>query len=211
MVSEYSTATLTDCTVSGNSAQGDGGGVYIYDSGTATLTNCTVSGNSAQANGGGLDTTTGSTATLIGVTISGNSAVIGGGLYDPDATATDTIGNTIVAGNTGTTSGPDAIGSFASLGNNLIGETDGSSGWVGSDLTGTSAVPLDPLLAPLGSYGGPTQTLALLPGSPAIDSGNNALIPPGVTTDQRGLAHRQWRRGHRCLRVEPVHHRRHLG
>ncbi len=42
------------------------------------------------------------------------------------------------------------------------------------------------LLAPLGNYGGSTQTMALLPGSPAIDAGNNSLIPPGITTDQRG-------------------------
>ena len=44
----------------------------------------------------------------------------------------------------------------------------------------------NPLLASLGNYGGPTQTMALLPGSPAIDAGSNALIPGGVTTDQRG-------------------------
>ena len=79
------------------------------------------------------------------------------------------------------------MGLITSQGNNLIGETDGSTGWVGSDLTGTMAAPLNSLLASLGNYGGPTQTMALLPGSPALDGGNNALIPGGVTTDQRGL------------------------
>ena len=39
-------------------------------------------------------------------------------------------------------------------------------------------------LAPLGDYGGPTQTMALLPGSPAIGAG---IAVSGVTTDQRGL------------------------
>ena len=66
---------------------------------------------------------------------------------------------------------------FASVGNNLIGETDGSSGWVWLRPDRHQRQPLNPLLAPLGNYGGPTQTMALLPGSPAIDAGNNALIP----------------------------------
>jgi hypothetical protein len=92
-----------------------------------------------------------------------------------------------VAGNTASTSGPDAIGAVTSLGHNLVGATDGSSGWVGSDLTGSAAAPLNPLLAPLGNYGGPTQTMPLLPGSPALDAGDNALLPAGHTTDQRGL------------------------
>ena len=47
-------------------------------------------------------------------------------------------------------------------------------------------VNVNPLLAPLQNNGGPTETMALLPGSPAIDAGSNALIPSGITTDQRG-------------------------
>src|SRR5262249_59516612 len=69
-----------------------------------------------------------------------------------------------------------------------VGVTNGSSGWASSDLTGTAASPLNALLAPLVNYGGPTQTMALLLGSPALNAGNNALIPRGVTTDQRGFA-----------------------
>ena len=185
VVTNYSTTTLTNCTVSGNSAT-SGGGLYTDNNGAATLTNSTVSGNSASGNGGGVFTNSGATTTLGDATVSGNSATSGGGVCNGDGTIS--LGNTIVAQNTATTGGPDALGTVASQGNNLIGETDDSSGWVGSDLTGTSAGPLNPLLAALGNYYGPTQTMALLPGSPAIDGGNNALIPAGITTDQRGLA-----------------------
>jgi CSLREA domain-containing protein len=82
--------------------------------------------------------------------------------------------------------GPDVSGVFTSQGNNLIGEADGSSGWVSSDRTGTMAKPLNAGLAPLGDYGGPTQTMPPLYGSPAIDAGNTKLVPAGLTTDQRG-------------------------
>ena len=185
VVTNYSTTTLTNCTVSGNSAA-TGGGLYTDNHGSTALTNSTVSGNSATGNGGGVFTTSDGTTTMADATISRNSADNGGGVFNGGGTLA--LGNTIVAANTATTSGPDALGTFASQGNNLIGETDASFGWIGSDLTGTSNVPLNALLSPLGNYGGPTQTMALLPGSPAIDAGNNALIPPGITTDQRGLA-----------------------
>src|SRR5262249_13112577 len=63
------TVTLTNCTVSGNSAGGGGGG--LLNLGTATLTNCTVSGNSASFGGGGVYNA--GTLTLTNCTVSGNS------------------------------------------------------------------------------------------------------------------------------------------
>jgi hypothetical protein len=152
------TTTLTDCTVSGNSGDENGGGLFVF-AGTTTLTDCTVSGNSANR-GGGLRSVI-STLTLTNCTISGNFAEYGAGLYSQSG-ATTTLTNTIVAGNNG---GGDVDGSISGS-NNLIGG--------------------NPLLAPLGDYGGPTQTLALLPGSPAIGGGApGADIPK---TDQRGFA-----------------------
>jgi hypothetical protein len=93
-------------------------------------------------------------------------------------------------GDSGT--GPDLAGSFISDGHNLIGQTDGSSGvtnGVNGDLAGTTPSPLDPNLGPIQNNGGPTWTLALLPGSPAIDAGDDAVLsaPFNLTTDQRGL------------------------
>jgi len=209
----YGTATLTNCTLNGNTARGNGGGVQNYGTlalsnctvsdnstdslfgggvfnadGTLALTNCTVSGNSAYI-GGGLSGYSLSAAILTNCTVSGNSAfAYGGGLVCSDFTdEAPILANTIVAGNTDSEGRRDVVGVVISQGNNLIGEADFSSGWVGSDLTGTNAQPLNAELAPLGNYGGPTQTFSLLPGSPAIGGGSNALLPAGVTTDQRGL------------------------
>ena len=173
--------SVVDCTISGNAAV-NGGGIASGGPDTLSLTNDTITGNSVTGTGGGLydDGTT----TLIACTVTGNSAGGGGGGIANTGGALK-IGDTIVAENTATTGGPDAQGdSVTSLGNNLVGEIDGSSGWIDSDLTGTSARPLDPLLAPLGDYGGPTETIALLPGSPAIGAGTAVS---GITTDQRGF------------------------
>jgi hypothetical protein len=60
-----------------------------------------------------------------------------------------------------------------SQGHNLIGDGTGGSGYDPTDLVGTADNPIDPLLGPLQDNGGPTFTMALLPGSAAIDAGDN--------------------------------------
>ena len=169
-------ATLTQSTVSNNSAAGGAGGIFNVD-GAMTIVNSTISGNSAQGNGGGI-TNTGELM-IRNSTIADNTAgMSGGGVYNTGA-GTATVQNSIVAGNNVVGMGPaDFSGVVSSLGNNLICDTSGSSGWVASDLQN-----VDPLLGPLADNGGLTQTHALLTGSPAIDAGNNTSAP---AADQRG-------------------------
>ena len=101
--------TLNDCTISGNSATGAGGG--LDNSGTATLTDCTISGNTASngsrfGDAGGLYNTMEATATLTDCTISGNSAFEdGGGLLNgsPAGTGgTATLTDCTISGNSAT-------------------------------------------------------------------------------------------------------------
>jgi len=168
------TLTVTSCTISGNSAGGGGG---IYNNATLTVANCTISGNSAYPYAGGGIESDGK-LTVTNSTVAGNSADQGGGI---STTGSVTLANTIIAENTAST-GPDLDGAVTSLGYNLIGNSSGGSGFVASDLLNA-----DPLLGPLQSNGGPTETMALLPGSPAFAAGSVGLIPSGITTDQRGL------------------------
>jgi hypothetical protein len=93
------------------------------------------------------------------------------------------IRNTIVAGNVTAQDGPDVLGPMLSLGYNLVSQTDFSSGWVATDLTGSADAPLDPRLGPLQDNGGPTPTHALLVGSPALRTGDPTV---GGSLDQRG-------------------------
>ena len=166
------TLTLINSTVSGNAtgadSYGNGGGI-ANGSGTLTLINSTVSGNGANDHGGGIFNGSG-TVMLTNSTVSGNAAdadvgnglvnSIGGGISNDSGTVT--ARNTIIAGNTAL-SDPDTSGTIG-----------GSSNLIGVAV----------LLAPLGTYGGPTQTHPPLPGSPAINAGDALYCP---TTDQRGI------------------------
>ncbi len=178
---DYGTVTVSNSTLSGNSAEYDSGG-GIYNTGTVTVSNSTLSGNSAEWYGGGICNY--GTVTVSNSTLSGNSAEYGGGIcnyYD-----TVTLFSTIVAGNTG--SYPDISGTVTSdSAYNLIGDgtsmTGISNGDANHNQVGTSSNPIDPMLDPLGNYGGPTQTMRLQAASPAIGAGE---IVDGITTDQRG-------------------------
>lgn len=174
------TATILNSTIANNQAY-DGGGIRC--GGVLTMTNSTITGNSARNNGGGL--LTGShTITVADCTIARNSAASGGGICD-DGPGTTTVGNTIVANNTNTGStSPDIFGALKAN-SCLVQNTTGTVFDAGSasNITG-----VDPKLGPLTNNGGPTPTMALLAGSVAISAGSNALIPSGVSTDQRGYA-----------------------
>ena len=183
-------------TVSGNQALGNGaGGAIEAFNTTITLNNVTVSGNSTPGSALGVSEAGGialfqATANLNNVTITGNSSGSNGGGGIGMVTSTVNARNTIIAGNTSTGAGPDCHAglnsSFNSLGYNLIQNPAGCGigGVVTGNKTGVSAN-----LGPLANNGGPTQTHALLAGSPAIDAGDPAGCAGGgglLTTDQRG-------------------------
>lgn len=180
------TLTLINVTVSGNRASSGGGG--ISSTGTATLMNVTVSGNTAGAGGGGIvNVGVRGRMNLINVTVTGNSSSGSGGGGVVDFRAGTFLRNVIVSGNTASVGDGNCAGGINSLGHNLeSGDScllfQGCCDHSG-DLSNS-----DPKLGPLMNNGGPTQTHALLPGSPAIDAGNNNGCPP---TDQRGITRPQ--------------------
>jgi hypothetical protein len=154
------TLTINNSTISGNHEQLGGGGIGNF--GTLTLNNSTVSGNVAEAymagDGGGISNA--GPLTLISSTISENMATDSCGGIDSGG-----IGiyaqNTIIAGNIGF---PDYCGFLTGGNNNFIGG--------------------DPRLGPLQDNGGPTDTMAPLAGSPALNAGDPDQLG---TPDQRGV------------------------
>lgn len=180
------TLTMLRSTVSGNFAV-NGGGLALSDD--ATIVNSTISGNDAMYRGAGIQVWS-AEADLVNVTITENELLDpepddGAGLF---SNGWVTMVNTIVAGNVGAAdchlhnAGAPLFRELTSLGHNLDGD-DSCFLIETTDLPGT-----DPLLGPLADNGGPTQTHALLSGSPAIAAGDAAACP---TTDQRGAARPQ--------------------
>ena len=164
---------------------------FIATGGLGIMTNVTIAGNTATSVGGGIYSS-GRTVnlSLLDTTVAANSAAMTGGGID-SASGSLSIANTIIAGNSVTAmsgTGPDVSGAFVSNGYNLIGKADTGSGFNTHDSTGSIASPINAQLGALADNGGFTQTMLPQAGSPAIDAGSNALIPSGLTIDQRGLA-----------------------
>jgi hypothetical protein len=164
----FSNFSLVNSTIAGNVARAKpgaaviaalGGGIYAAPV-ELTITASTIARNSVVGPG------------------SGNH---GGGLYQ--ATGTVTLRNTILALNSSpnAANGPNCFGSVGSGGHNLLGNPTGC----GFTSVGSDKVGKNPKLGPLGSNGGPTRTLALLGGSPAIDAIPRSACRVGI--DQRGV------------------------
>jgi hypothetical protein len=213
-VDNFGTLTLIHSTISENTAGFLGGG--ILNSGSLTMLNSSVSNNTltpgAGHNGGGI--ANGGDATLINTTVSGNSVdestSWAGGISHRGRTF-NLINSTVTNNSSGSGGGIDThIASFnvrnsiiannhapreadcyctpiTSQGFNLIQNTEGTV--LNGDLTG-NIIGADPGLGALRNNGGSTLTHALLPGSPALNAGSNALAvdlsQQPLTTDQRG-------------------------
>ena len=173
-------ALLENITITGNQSAA-GAGIFAQ-SGTITLTNSTVSENTGSNNQGGIYISGPNVSIYLqNSTIANNYRTNSSGtgwnglMIGNNATAT--IVNTIIADNDGRNCG-GTTGNWTSLGYNLSTDFHCAFTQTG-DQQG-----VDPLLGPLADNGGATQTHALLPGSPAIDTGTNGSCP---AADQRGV------------------------
>ncbi|MGH9941137.1 MAG: choice-of-anchor Q domain-containing protein [Pyrinomonadaceae bacterium] len=200
--------TLNNCVVSNNSG-GNGGGIYnsgtltmnsssivnnrvngsgagLYNAGTVNGTNITIAnniiGDGNTGNGAGLNNESG-TCTLSSATIAFNRSTSGAGVFVSGGAVS--VSNSIIAANVDfQQSESNFAGTLTSQGFNLLGLPGGfSGGTIVGDTTGnvTGVGSSAARLAPLADNGGPSPTVALYAGSPAIDAGAGNLA-----ADQRG-------------------------
>jgi hypothetical protein len=190
-IANKGTLTLNNSTLGGNTISGTTAGGGIYNSGTLVVNNSTISGNLLVnpptrfiSSGGGIYNS--GHVTISSSTFASNAAQAGGNIFgcqvpDCGVSAPVVLKNSIIANSL---SGGNCHGAIVSLGYNLSSDSTCKINSTG-DMINT-----DPILGSLQHNGGPTQTMALPQGSPAVDAGN----PSGCTdslghllkTDQRG-------------------------
>ncbi len=188
IANDAGTVAVSDCTIANNT---EGGG--IGNNGTLTVTNSTIANNNSGIFGGGIDNNSGNT-TIVNCTIADNTSFTGAGIWINSGTVA--LNNSIVVLNHDTQGlgGPENDNISGSSvtptsADNVVGT--GTYGGLKNHVDGNRVDVADPGLGPLGEHGGPTETIALLRGSPAIDAGSVALaVDPTsglpLATDERG-------------------------
>jgi len=183
--------------LSGNRATGNGGGIYVYGQGLLEMVNSTVTGGQAGKSGGGIFTEPDTYAALASVTITGNTADSdadgsgdGGGIA---AGGTFGLANSILAGNTDSSpilidKAPDCSSEAGFLPAYVIStQAIGSGACLAAPGATANQSPVDPQLSALADNDGPTLTMAIAPGSPAIDSAGSVAPNLCPEKDQRGV------------------------
>ncbi len=192
------TMVVTNCSIVGNLAEKGGG---VYTDGMTEIYQTLIYGNVGDVDGGGLDNGGSGEATLVNVTIAGNTSNTGSGLFNDSVL---NIVNSTIVENSGTGDGVSSNGVIYFT--NTIVALNGENGVVNCGGNGTfnsngynlenadscnfagagDQPNTDPLFDSEGlkDNGGPTQTYALQPQSPAVDAGDNTACPP---VDQRGF------------------------
>ena len=188
----YGGGGIYDSTVSGNHTPDAGAGVSIFRMQApvkienSTIASNHIAGGATSGYGGGIYIHRNDAGiTISNSTVVGNSGLFGGGIEDegPDNDPAPVLQNTIVSGNSAS-NGPDIFNRNATSFDSafsLFGNTAGGN--VNSPIGASNLFAVDPKLGPLQNNGGPTQTMALLAGSPAIDKGSRF----GLNADQRAL------------------------
>ncbi|MBS1760119.1 MAG: right-handed parallel beta-helix repeat-containing protein [Bacteroidetes bacterium] len=183
-----SSPTIINCFIMNNTANNDGGGIQLNSGCSPTIINCVFVGNITTNGFGGGINSSGSTPTLINCTFNANKAIkanVGrGGAIASQTPSNTTIKNSIIWGNTASASN-----------NNLYGIVTVTYSTVEGGITGTGNSAIDPVfnkptdpLGPDGIAATADDGLKLTNCSPALDMGNNSLIPAGITTDITGAA-----------------------
>ena len=185
-IANNGSVVINRSTINGNTASGTygprGGGIFNFWGRSVIVNSSTISGNVlaksgtyAGTKGGGIYNA--GTLQISSSTITANGSQLGGNLY-----GNASIQNSIIANNV---SGGDCGGTMTSNGYNLSSDET-------CEFTGPGDKnDINPMLGMLQNNGGPTQTEALLSGSPAIDAGNPSGCTDGrgrlLKTDQRGM------------------------
>jgi parallel beta-helix repeat protein len=187
---DNSSPLLHHCRITGNTATSDGGGMYNDNNASPVLTNTVITGNSAK-NGAGMYNRTSSSPVLTNVQLTGNAASTNGGAIRNEGNSSPKLTNVTIAGNTGSsaiyaTNGASVLantivyGGIAGFYAAQYSLIEGNSNTGNHNLNATGLTLVHIFLDP------ETGNYTLSGCGPAINAGDQTLVPLGVTTDLAG-------------------------